>query len=200
MIKPIQTEYNGYKFRSRLEARWAVFFDHLDIDYDYEIEGFHIGRNWYLPDFYLSHLDLWVEIKPKTTNRPDHILFDHWQNRLDNGLVGDCNPHNLNPYPIRCAIEPIQNFIIICGTPGYRSDRHHGDAYDYQGFIFDDDYYFWCQCIKCKHVGIEYLRQGHRLRCSCDFPMCDFESMQLVTAYKRARSADFRHGRAFWRK
>ena len=26
-IKAIQTEYNGYLFRSRLEARWAVFFD-----------------------------------------------------------------------------------------------------------------------------------------------------------------------------
>jgi len=24
-IKPIETIYNGYKFRSRLEARWAVF-------------------------------------------------------------------------------------------------------------------------------------------------------------------------------
>ena len=26
-IKPIETHYKGYRFRSRLEARWAVFFD-----------------------------------------------------------------------------------------------------------------------------------------------------------------------------
>ena len=26
-IKPIETNYKGYRFRSRLEARWAVFFD-----------------------------------------------------------------------------------------------------------------------------------------------------------------------------
>ena len=26
-IKPIQTRYKGFNFRSRLEARWAVFFD-----------------------------------------------------------------------------------------------------------------------------------------------------------------------------
>ncbi|MCB6994492.1 hypothetical protein LI177_13475 [bacterium 210820-DFI.6.37] len=26
-LKAIQTEYKGYRFRSRLEARWAVFFD-----------------------------------------------------------------------------------------------------------------------------------------------------------------------------
>ena len=29
MIKAIETVYNGYRFRSRLEARWAVFFDAL---------------------------------------------------------------------------------------------------------------------------------------------------------------------------
>ena len=26
-MKPIETVYKGFKFRSRLEARWAVFFD-----------------------------------------------------------------------------------------------------------------------------------------------------------------------------
>lgn len=30
-ITPIQTRYAGCLFRSRLEARWAVFFDHLGI-------------------------------------------------------------------------------------------------------------------------------------------------------------------------
>lgn len=35
----IQTEYNGYLFRSRLEARWAVFFDAMGIEYEYEPEG-----------------------------------------------------------------------------------------------------------------------------------------------------------------
>jgi hypothetical protein len=37
-IKPIETRYNGYRFRSRLEARWAVFFDTLGIEYQYELE------------------------------------------------------------------------------------------------------------------------------------------------------------------
>ena len=26
-IKSIETKYNGFRFRSRLEARWAIFFD-----------------------------------------------------------------------------------------------------------------------------------------------------------------------------
>lgn len=51
-IKAIETPYNGYRFRSRLEARWAVFFDALGVKYEYEPEGFLLpsGKR-YLPDF-----------------------------------------------------------------------------------------------------------------------------------------------------
>lgn len=63
-IKPIETIYNGYRFRSRLEARWAVFFDTLGIQYEYEPEGFKLSDGtMYLPDFYLPAFDYYVEIK-----------------------------------------------------------------------------------------------------------------------------------------
>ena len=63
-IKPIETHYNGYRFRSRLEARWAVFLDSIGFDYDYEPEGFNLGNGlFYLPDFYISTNNSWVEIK-----------------------------------------------------------------------------------------------------------------------------------------
>jgi len=65
MIKAIETRYNGYRFRSRLEARWAVFFDTLGVAYEYEKEGYDLGdAGWYLPDFWLPQIKLWVEIKP----------------------------------------------------------------------------------------------------------------------------------------
>ena len=65
MIKPIETFYNGYRFRSRLEARWAVFFDALGITYHYEPEGYELdGGEFYLPDFYLDDFEIFVEIKP----------------------------------------------------------------------------------------------------------------------------------------
>ena len=63
-IKAIETSYQGYRFRSRLEARWAVFLDTLGIRYEYEKEGFEledVGR--YLPDFWLPDLHVWLEIK-----------------------------------------------------------------------------------------------------------------------------------------
>jgi hypothetical protein len=31
MLQAIETFYRGYRFRSRLEARWAVLFDALGI-------------------------------------------------------------------------------------------------------------------------------------------------------------------------
>src|ERR1022692_1636793 len=37
LVRPA-TQYNGYRFRSRLEARWAVFFNALHIKYVYEKE------------------------------------------------------------------------------------------------------------------------------------------------------------------
>ncbi|MBE6893531.1 MAG: hypothetical protein E7482_05915 [Ruminococcaceae bacterium] len=62
-INAIETRYNGYKFRSRLEAKWAVFFDSIGLDYEYEVEGFEMDNIRYLPDFYIPSLDRWFEVK-----------------------------------------------------------------------------------------------------------------------------------------
>jgi len=65
MIKAIETQYQGYRFRSRLEAKWAVFFDALGVKWEYEIEGYDMGElGKYLPDFYLPDLGCYAEVKP----------------------------------------------------------------------------------------------------------------------------------------
>lgn len=67
--KPIETYYKGYRFRSRLEARWAVFFDYMGIRYEYEFEGFEIRLSpndepiRYLPDFWFPEYKLFGEVK-----------------------------------------------------------------------------------------------------------------------------------------
>lgn len=64
-IKAIETEYDGHRFRSRTEARWAVFFNNANIKYTYETEGFENKEGArYLPDFYLPDFDVHVEVKP----------------------------------------------------------------------------------------------------------------------------------------
>lgn len=66
MIKAIETVYQGYRFRSRLEARWGVFFDVMAIKWDYELEGFDLDAlGYYLPDFWLRDIGCWAEVKPE---------------------------------------------------------------------------------------------------------------------------------------
>jgi len=76
-MNPIETEYQGYWFRSRLEARWAVFFEEMQSDWGYEVQGFRLRESksedqiLYLPDFYIEDVEtpwedstaIWVEVK-----------------------------------------------------------------------------------------------------------------------------------------
>jgi hypothetical protein len=60
-VRAIETRYADTLFRSRLEARWAAFFDALCWPWTYEPP---IGRG-YLPDFVISGAaPLVVEVKP----------------------------------------------------------------------------------------------------------------------------------------
>lgn len=61
--QPKRTFYNYYCFRSRLECRWALFFQYLNIDYLYEPCTFELHNDSaYTPDFYLPLMDIWIEM------------------------------------------------------------------------------------------------------------------------------------------
>jgi hypothetical protein len=62
-MKAIETIYKGYRMRSRLEARYGIFFDSLGVKWEYEKEGFDLEGKWYLPDFWLPEQKCWIEIK-----------------------------------------------------------------------------------------------------------------------------------------
>lgn len=81
MIKAIETHYAGCRFRSRLEARWAVFLEHMHIEWQYEAQGFECGPRvslttgseawptWgYLPDFWLPEQKTFIEVKGSLTD------------------------------------------------------------------------------------------------------------------------------------
>lgn len=71
-ITAIPTEWNGNEYRSKLEARWAIFLDALGFRHHYETQGFELTHDWsgrpgkfkYLPDIYIEDLRWWTEIKP----------------------------------------------------------------------------------------------------------------------------------------
>jgi len=56
----IQTAYRAFEFRSRLEAKWAMFFDLCGWNWGYE----PTERHGYIPDFVLGYRPSLVEVKP----------------------------------------------------------------------------------------------------------------------------------------
>jgi len=91
MIKAIETHWKGYRFRSRLEARWAVFFEELGWKWKYEHQGYNIGweqpAKW-LPDFEVQipqsfgmNVHAYVEVK----GNPKFLSDGEFANTLDFG-------------------------------------------------------------------------------------------------------------------
>ena len=86
-VRAIETSYMGCRFRSRLEARWAVFFDTLGWQWEYEKQGYVVGcyedddTPW-LPDFEIitpSGQHFYVEVK----GDPDFFAEGGWLERFD---------------------------------------------------------------------------------------------------------------------
>lgn len=75
----------GIQFRSRLEARWASFFDFLGWEWKYE----DIDLKGYIPDFMVkpTGVDKWIlfEVKPEIEYAG---LKQHFQKIIDSGWTG----------------------------------------------------------------------------------------------------------------
>jgi len=72
MAIAIETRYKGHRFRSRLEARWAIYFDAEGIRWEYEKEGYVLNNGKkYLPDFWLPDVKMFAEVKPEPFTREE---------------------------------------------------------------------------------------------------------------------------------
>jgi hypothetical protein len=95
-IQAIETHYHGYRFRSRLEARWAVALDHLGVRWEYEQQGYDLNGVRYLPDFWLPDQETFVEIKPGPEPPLWHVYLagkmTNWRNGVDLGGHIRCGP------------------------------------------------------------------------------------------------------------
>ncbi|PYJ22510.1 MAG: hypothetical protein DME20_09605 [Verrucomicrobia bacterium] len=75
-MKAISTLYKGRQYRSRLEARWAAFFDLLGWHTEYE----PIDFDGWIPDFVINEAGtVYVEVKP-IDRFPDRDITD----KIDN--------------------------------------------------------------------------------------------------------------------
>lgn len=128
-VKPIETFYNGYRFRSRLEARWAVFFDECNVKWEYEPEGFELKDGTrYLPDFYLTDLDAYVEIKP--------VGALNFQAHTDGLIINDGREESAKYVKASSDLSEEHIFCFFQGDPIDALFSEHTKAKDGKGLIF----------------------------------------------------------------
>ena len=173
MIKPIQTKYKDCYFRSRLEARWAVFFDAMEIQWEYEKEGFILDDGTlYLPDFWLPESKTFVEVKPEALS----ILEER-----------------------KCAqLAKMRPVIVVIGVPGVRSYERYSYVENVPGIfsLFDGDDYeqnytgLWGDFIIFEYVHGEI---GHWEFVAVDAEISD---SKLENACAKAKQARFEHGQS----
>lgn len=187
VAKVIETRYGGRRFRSRTEARWAVFFDTLKIEFDYELEGWEFPTGRYLPDFFIPSIDAWIEIKGRPIPTETELS-------LAKSL----------------CVSQNKNVFIFCGQPriieGYslgipeaikvfpeRDIPHEAGV---------DDGYSWCFCPDCGKFGITFRGLSDRLICKDVCPKRSTSGSgwptafddRMMQAYQQAASARFEFG------
>lgn len=192
-IKAIETEYKGYRFRSRLEARWAVFFDALGMKWEYEKEGFDLGEaGRYLPDFYFDSFILeghhaYCEIKPELP-APD---TDEAKRMMT--FAGMVAPHYLH-FIIAGSPDPEMPVILACirpgneltvGVLGYIDYKQHSQ-FCITWYDPEDEF---SQVMLCEE-GIWKLPNGY------DAISAFSTAERIKKALRKARSARFEFGEA----
>lgn len=66
-VRAVPVVYDGIKFRSTLEGRWAMVLDGLGLPWEYEPVLFDLPSGRYLPDFRVlggyAGVEFWIEVK-----------------------------------------------------------------------------------------------------------------------------------------
>jgi len=187
-MKAIETIYKGYRFRSRLEARWAVFFDTLGIPFEYEKEGYDLGNGvYYLPDFWLPTLGYWIEIKGEAPTKKEIHKLDQITGKeygkafIFSGEIGPWDHRVLS-----------NGDAVVTGTNIRGKDENGWDG-DWQIL----------ECPTCGLVNVcQWWDATRWFKCSCNVSWTadmysttkQGKTTRLTKAYDAARQARFEHG------
>lgn len=185
-MKVIETVYGNVKYRSRTEARWAVFLSRIGIEFDYELEGFDLDGLWYLPDFWLRGQRLWAEVKAESpdseeiekakrlalfTDRP--VVFLIFSSQRFQAIQWSGGPLYLPGNPDREKYIALWHVCWRCKTP---SILPHAQC---AGFI----------CWKC---GLTGTIEDVELWANSDRDIANDDAIE--EAFLRATRARFEHG------
>lgn len=186
-MKALETEFDGYLFRSLHEARWAVFFKQLRLSYRYEHQGFDLAGEWYLPDFWFPKLKMWVEIKADYPDDRERGLAQKLALLTGNSVFITWGPIGV-PWSPEMSDEE-------AATWAYFAQEIAGEV----TAVEDADGYYWAECPRCGQIGISFAGLADRLSCGCygsahsgHGSVAAYASERLKSAYAAARQ--FRPG------
>lgn len=176
-IKAKPTLYNAINFRSRLEARWAVFFDNLGIDYDYEPETFKVPNgDQYTPDFYLPHVygrdekkGIFLEIKHGDWSKTD-------DKKIESVFKGS------DQYIFLMIGEPLKNIWPFTDDD---YNHYHYNEGSYQLGPYWDDNMKMIYCENCDVLKIEFVESNYRECPKCRKSITTNIELQLSSLYAR---------------
>ena len=180
-MKPIETVYKGYRFRSRLEARWAVFLDACGVEWEYEPEGYDLGNGlYYLPDFLLhgvagrSGEDLYVEVKGRMTDE-DAEKIKRFADQGNPVLIVGKLPEGDREYDISEDIS----------YRAYQNEKANW-PYEFNFETIDGDHFG-------AHPGINKDGRFELFGDDGSY-LCEQDDAATEKAYRIARQARFEHG------
>jgi hypothetical protein len=221
-IAAIETRYGGCRFRSRLEARWAVFFDDLGIPWEYESQGWDLDRLVRRAKAQLIERDEpeeWPWKRFRKDPAPDGKLYDlkpppplglylpdFWLPRQKiwfevKGVLperGSDEDERLDAFGflVRCELVPGRQFVVAFGGIPRTGDPFGGvaDGYAYQYGPYWDNLWAWNRCRVCGFLDMQFEGRAGRNACGCR----GLEELEIHPdvhdAFEVARSARFEHG------
>ena len=157
-MKVIQTWYNGIKYRSRTEARWAVLFDKLKIKHEYEVEGFVMeDGTCYLPDFWLPTFEggMYVEVKGNFTQDERELCRDFCYESGHKVLMAEGIP-KVKEYVFLVKDEKIDGVAYFTGIPNANKAEFEDRMFAETGLAD-----FMTQEIKSENIDqidVDYLK------------------------------------------
>jgi hypothetical protein len=160
MIQALETTYKGTRFRSRLEARWAVFFDALGIKWEYEPQGYLTSQGPYLPDFWFPQTHMFGEVKPYW---PDNTALQMAKELPYRCIILDGPPSDIGYFCWDVSTKRLVESLADELSPddGYEC-QHFADGHNYPEY----EHRFFENCGGCECPG-EF--GPPTIRCLMDF-------------------------------
>lgn len=173
------TYYKDIEFKSKLEAQWAVFFDAVGAEWEYEPQYFDLGLGVrYRPDFLISNKGrggkkLWVEVKGVLDEKDEQKIMAFAFGSAKKLLERKTNPSIVNP------------ILVVGKIPEEVYEYRPNDGLFFNFRLIDGDFYgahlLAAPCGGAGLYGDDYIHE------------CDGFKSELALSI--ARNARFDHKR-----